>query len=195
MQTQNTLPDWLWIGGTELCVEGSPDRAVIHASTGACYQGAVGAAESGFRGHTYVGLEQEHELFLRLPDPPSRNIERHCFTVFSEFAEAHRAEGRLIVIHCDTGRSSAPTLALLLLARMRLIPTDHFTAARAAFERLYPDYDPTDALARYVRWGWRPLIKRVRPNPGTLAARSASQSCDSCGCDGPIVAGHHTRRR
>ena len=61
---------------------------------------------------------------------------------------------RNVLVYSDKGRTRAPTLALLYLAkRLKTIPGDSFMSAYDAFVRLYPGYLP-GGIGEYVSNKW-----------------------------------------
>jgi hypothetical protein len=165
------LPDWLWIGGNELCTHAMPDRATVHACTGSCYRGAVGYSAESFPDSFYVGLENERNLYLNLDDPPAEELEARTFYVFLDFALAHRAAGRGIVIHCESGWSSAPSLGMLLLAAEGVIPSDDLSAARDVFEWMYPAYKPGEDIVRFLTHAWSVFMTHAEMGYWRLSTR------------------------
>jgi hypothetical protein len=65
------------------------------------------------------------------------------------------ADGKKVLIHCNQGRSRAPTIALLYLHQNEAdyMASDHVHAA-ALFAAQYPAYAPAKGMAEYARQHW-----------------------------------------
>jgi hypothetical protein len=160
----NTLPSWLYTGGPELCQVGTEKRAVVHATNGPCYLRARGPLPPGCD-CLYRGVESPFTLYLDLSDPPVELADRSIAKLFFEFAEWYQSQGIELAIHCRSGRSTAPALAMLLLARMGLIPNSDASAAQSAFAPLYPQFEPESTVWRYVSEWWPDLMLPLAPAP------------------------------
>lgn len=59
-----------------------------------------------------------------------------------------------VLIHCNQGKSRAPSIALLYLARYTNALSGDYGQAMHDFKRLYPDYAPAQGMADFVRLNW-----------------------------------------
>ena len=105
----------------------------------------------------YIMLEQEHHLSLNWVDGPAplyRWSGPATFQFVLDFIDRELSGGRNVLIRCDQGQSRSPSIALLYLAkRQHRIPSESFLAARAAFQEIYPSYQPS-GIADYLNEVW-----------------------------------------
>lgn len=80
------------------------------------------------------------------------------FSAFLGFVEKHIA-ARRVIVHCNQGQSRAPSLALLYLPkRARLIPSDSYDGAAAAFRAShYPHYWPGAGIRIWLAARWNEI--------------------------------------
>jgi len=141
------------------CIKGNETVAVVHACKSPCHQNAVGYRGNLANTHqNYLVLEQEHDLYLNIIDPPVPLFKPQLFSAFLEFSNKHWRQGRKLLIHCNQGESRAPSLAMLFLAKgISVIPSSSYAEARSAFERLYPRYNPGKGIETYFSRNWAEL--------------------------------------
>ena len=137
----------------------------VHACKSPCHQQAVGYAGSLRSDHPHYLHYTVHDpflsesaLFLNLIDPPQPLFKKESFDTFLKYAESAYAHGQSLIIHCNQGRSRAPTLAMMLAAkRLELLPDGTFEEVRAEFEKLYPDYMPGRGIAIWMERNWESI--------------------------------------
>jgi hypothetical protein len=153
------IVDGLYVGNDMDCRNGDDEYAVVHACKSPCHQRAVGYRGSLKRDHpNYLVLENGTDLYLNLVDPPVPLFMPESFTSFLSFARAQLEAGRKILIHCNQGESRAPSLALLVLAKItRQIPDDSYEGAKAGFEELFAEYHPGRGIQKYLIDNWGDL--------------------------------------
>jgi hypothetical protein len=143
----------LYIGDQSTCLGGFNGLAVVHACKSPCHQEAV-----GYRGNlppdarSYLALETEHNLYLNLIDPPTPLFQVDSFRHFRDFAVSKYVEGgHRLLIHCNQGQSRAPSLALLFLKDLHVLPNTSNVDARETFlplAEILPRYLPGLGSAR-----------------------------------------------
>lgn len=137
-------------------------RTKIHACKSPCHQQAVGYTGSLRDDHPhylhftvhdqYLG---ENALYLNIIDPHIPLFKQESFEIFLKYMQAAYDDGQDIVIHCNQGRSRAPTLVLLFAAkRLEQITDESFDAARAEFEEIYEDYAPGKGIETWMQRNW-----------------------------------------
>lgn len=117
----------LIVGGKELC--DSPG-VVVHACK-SCHARKLGYKGSLPQAHeNYLSVEDGDGLWLNLIDPDKPLFYPQSFEIFLDFVYRHKRED--ITIHCDQGRSRAPSLALLARAKIfnDIDTYNYFTAER-----------------------------------------------------------------
>jgi hypothetical protein len=148
--------DRIYIGDEATCQVGSAQLAVVHACKSPCHQQAV-----GYRGNlpshhfNYLVLQRPHNLYLNIIDPPLPLFKIEIFARFLSFASEHHEHEGSLLIHCNRGESRAPTLALLLLSKhLKVIPSDSFSTAHAAFLSIYAGYRPGAGIQQFLTRNW-----------------------------------------
>ncbi len=146
----------LYVGKEADCRIGDHEWAVVHACKSPCHQRAVAYRGNLLRSHPhYLALEQDTDLYLNLIDPPKPLFMAPSFHSFLAFSQVQLKKGRKILIHCNQGESRAPSLALLLLAKLvSQISNESYGAARAEFKTLFNGYNPGRGIQKYLADHW-----------------------------------------
>lgn len=134
----------------------------IHACKSPCHQQAVGYTGSLHPDHLHYlhftvhdKFLGENALYLNIIDPHPPLFKQESFDIFLRYTQAAYDNGQDIIIHCNQGRSRAPTLALLFAAkRLKAITDESFDAARAEFEKIYPEYAPGKGIETWMQKNW-----------------------------------------
>ena len=147
----------LYFGDAEAGHRAAPDAAVVHACKDPCHKDAVRYDKSLDSDHpNYLSFERGNHLYLNMVDPPIPLFKHETFKTFFEFVDRHIAE-RTVVIHCNQGRSRAPSLALLYMAkRLKLLPDTDYRSARIEFEKKFP-YLPGKGIETFLSKEWASL--------------------------------------
>ena len=148
--------DRLLVGAVDDCRIGVEKLAVVHACKSPCHQQAVGYRGSLPASHpNYLVLQQEHDLYLNIIDPPVPLFKVEIFERFLAFARTKYDSGASVLIHCNQGESRAPSLALLFLAKhIGALPDPSFEDAKHAFVRFFPAYQPGIGIQRFLADNW-----------------------------------------
>lgn len=150
----------LFVGGNEACTR-STDRAVVHACKEPCHRRAVGYQGNLNRGHPeYLVALRGNHLFLNIVDMDQQL--RHEFAGPIVVATLDFIESRIdtqdIAVHCNEGRSRAPSIAMVYLSkRASVLPDRGFSEAAQAFRELFPEYAPGTGIASYLRAHWQQI--------------------------------------
>lgn len=150
----------LFVGGVDDCsrvvTEG---RAIVHACKHPCHQRAVGYRGVLPKTHPeYLARVENCNLYLNVVDAPVPLFLPATFRLFRSFARAAWEGEQEVLIHCNEGRSRAPSLALLFLAKdLHVLPEETFQEAAEAFLTLYPAYAPGRGIAMYLETNWGTL--------------------------------------
>lgn len=137
-------------------------RTKIHACKSPCHQQAVnytGSLHPDHLHYLYFTVQDrslgKNELYLNLIDPHIPLFKQESFDIFLRYTQAAYDDGQDIIIHCNKGRSRAPTLALLFAAkRLELITNESFDAARSEFKDIYVDYVPGKGIETWMQKNW-----------------------------------------
>ena len=148
--------DRVFVGSQEDCRTSRPGFSVVHTCKVPCHRRALGYRGRLPRDHPgYLFVEAGDELFLNLIDPDRPLFHLAVFVRFLDFAAQRLAAGDSLLVHCNLGRSRAPSLVLLLLAkRCGVLPNTSYDAAVEAFLDLLPGYRPRRGIQAFLRQHW-----------------------------------------
>jgi hypothetical protein len=143
------------VGGIGVCDyarhQGVP---IIHATKFPCYWNAVDRKQPRPGHWNYLIVNRGGDLFLNMIDGEERYFMVELFLAAFQFLDQHHGK---VAIHCNQGRSRAPSIALLWMARTGRIPGDTFLHAIAQ----YPgDYLPSRGLSDFITHHWTELVTR-----------------------------------
>lgn len=153
----------LFVGGQEdfksaHAVQGVDHFLIITAARDPWHREALGYKGPGAPKNSpeYLVARRGGWLILNLVDAKDVAYIPHevVETAISAIHEEMVGRKRRILIHCNQGRSRAPSLALLYLARYTDVLSADYGSAMIEFKRLYPDYAPAQGMADYVRFNW-----------------------------------------
>ena len=150
------LTDNLFIGDDTFCQPGGSNIAIVHGCK-TCHARVLNYKGSLPPSHAYYLLyPQPYNLYCNLIDPPIPLFKIESFKGFLNWTMPHVEKGRPILIHCNSGTSRAPSLALVLLSKgQHLITDESFEAARAEFmEKYLPDYQPGLGITKFLQENW-----------------------------------------
>jgi predicted protein tyrosine phosphatase len=76
------------------------------------------------------------------------------FTAFLAFVDKHIAH-RKVIVHCNRGKSRAPSLAMLYMAkRLQVLPgADSYAGVAEAFRTSHP-YQPSRGISMWLARHW-----------------------------------------
>lgn len=150
--------DRLYVASEDGCFHDRNGCSVVHACKDPCHRQAVGySGRSVGQDHpNYLILEDGLNLYMNLIDPPTPHLfMRESFHSFLEFATRRYETGDRLLIHCNEGRSRAPSLALLFLAKELEELTDQsFPASRVEYSERDPVYAPNQGIRTYLQKHW-----------------------------------------
>lgn len=150
----------LWIGSGTDCCPGNEGMAVVHANKSPCHQRALKYKGSLPSIHpNYLYLRNDLDLFLNMIDPPTPLFKVKTFTVTMAFLKEQLSE-RDVLVHCNNGRSRAPSLVLVYMSKYGLNTEHPITDAQmaiGAFPNYYPDYEPGAGIQTFLAEHWEEL--------------------------------------
>lgn len=132
------------------------DWAVVHACKEPCHRRAVGyvGRNPTVRDVDFWAARRGQHLYLNLVDAPDVSyIETAAIEAALAFLSEQAANGLEVAVHCNQGRSRAPSIALLHLVRSGMLPRE-YAAALIEFRQRYPAYQPGAGMAEWVRRNW-----------------------------------------
>lgn len=134
-----------------------PRRMILHACKHPCHQWIVGYKGSLSPHHPeYLWARREDGLALNMIDAPlPKFFPPDLFSMALSFISA---APRPLLIHCNDGRSRAPSLLLLWLAvcerQSPLYGAPTFAEAERRFLELYPAYAPAAGIRARLTRDW-----------------------------------------
>ncbi len=140
--------------GAEVDYHGQ-DRAgwrIVHACKEPFHRQALGYTGRGTSpSHPeYLVARRDRRLILNLIDPVDpKYVSKACVDAALSFIDEALAEGKTCLVHCNEGRSRAPTICLLSMANKR--PWGIFAEARESFRSIYPRYEPSNGMEGFAR--------------------------------------------
>lgn len=150
--------------GTDLdCFEKESVWAVVHACKHPCFERALhnGAYCPGPQSKR-LSRSWENDLYLNIVDGPMDCFRREVFSDFLDFATKHFEAGKKLLIHCNRGRSRAPSLALLFLAQHSFLKdTQTYRAAEQQFLKIHPSFLPGAGIRSFLIQNWD-LLREAR---------------------------------
>jgi len=151
----------LIVGDLNACRARIGADAVVHACKHPCHQRSVGYTGNLPASHPeYLVAQREHDLYANLVDmdrPLDHRFTGPIMAAALDFIEGHDRAGRPVLVHCNEGRSRAPTVAMLYLAkRAGALPDDHLEAAEE-FRQRYPAYAPGPGVRAYLARHWHDI--------------------------------------
>lgn len=152
------ISDNLYIGSQSDCRIGHnmrPGHAVVHCVKDPCHTRVVGTRKLDKSHLNYLAYELVGDLYLNMIDPPTPLFQSETFTRFVDFMRRHKDDK--VFIHCNQGKSRAPSMAMLWLAKgLHEIPDVSYDEARGSFEKKFPGVIDTTGkgIETYMREHW-----------------------------------------
>jgi hypothetical protein len=158
--------DQLFLGaesGTDRCldcalIEITANWFIIHAAKEPWHRDALGYTGRGAppSDPEYLVAKRPGELMLNLVDMPvlKEQYTNPIFEAAFEAIDENLAAGKKVLVHCNEGKSRAPTIALLWLGMQDGLQGKSFDWASGYFSELYPEYDPGAGVEAYARARW-----------------------------------------
>lgn len=78
----------------------------------------------------------------------------HIEPIKMAIAFAIQNSDRRLLFCCNRGMSRSPSLAMLYLAIIDIIPNRTFEDAEEAFKKIYPYYNPKDGIRGHLKQNW-----------------------------------------
>jgi hypothetical protein len=127
----------------------------VHACKRPCFWIAVGSKQPGPHDLNYLFVEGGADLYLNMVDADARFFRPELFTVALDFIDHWNG---YVHIHCNEGKSRAPSIALLWLAkRAGEIPARSYSAAKLAYLAINPSYTPGAGISQFMADNWEAL--------------------------------------
>lgn len=146
----------IYVSSIDGCVRGSSGLTVVHACKHPCYVDS----SSILPAFTYLNLynSDQYDLYMNIVDSSLPNFNLELIMRFLEFGTEVIVNGRELLIHCNEGKSRAPALAMLLMARLGLISPESYGSAFCEFIVMCPFYRPGSGIRLFLSRNWSKLI-------------------------------------
>lgn len=152
------VSDNLYVGSQDDCKIGhcmKSGHAVVHCVKDPCHSRVVGTRKLDKEHQHYLAFTTSGDLYLNMIDPPVPLFKADTFKHFMKFMDEHRDDK--VTIHCNQGKSRAPSMAMLWLAKgLHEIPDVSYDEARGSFEKKFPGVIDTTGkgIETYMREHW-----------------------------------------
>jgi len=132
----------------------------VHACKDRCHRAAVVYDKIAASHPEYLSARRGTDLYLNIVDAPVPIFRSEVFTAALDFIDEAKRIGLPIGIHCNQGKSRAPSIALLWLAkRAKVLPDDSYDAAVMEYiTRIDPwNYEPGQGIQTFLAGNWAAL--------------------------------------
>lgn len=172
-----SVPGIVRWGGLDSCPHVSPTAFcpfTVHACKDPCHRSAVRYTTKSLPKDDphYLSLElvspypplsgepQRRDLYLNIIDPPIPLFQLETFRLAMGFIEKRLPDGD-VMVHCNEGRSRAPSIVLLWLAKAGELPKTSYQLAATTFRArgLTIPYRPGEGISKFLAEHWHELIE------------------------------------
>jgi hypothetical protein len=138
----------------EQAIHGQTGWFVIHACKEPWHSRALGYSpgKAAPKGPEYFFARREGRLILNLIDAPNVNFIPTEIIAAAVDAIQENIGQHKVLVHCNQGQSRSPSIAFLYLLKFsNLFAGQDLNASIAAFQKLYPPFNPGRGMADFVR--------------------------------------------
>jgi len=109
----------------------------------------------------YLIYENGENLFLNMVDMEQSLLPKFATPICNKAIEFidKNIKTKKILIHCNHGLSRSPSLALLYLAKKKIISNKSYNDAVMEFLKIFSNYNPNNGIASYLKNEWENLMK------------------------------------
>ena len=144
-----------------IAVTQQPQFYIVHAAKEPWHRKAVGYTTRGApKNHPeYLWARRTQRLALNLVDVPESKAQYIPDELLREAVDyihwAHQEKNKPVFIHCNEGKSRAPSIALLYLLKHTQLfePCDTFEEVESFYKTLCPSYEP-NGIREKVKEFW-----------------------------------------
>ena len=112
----------------------------------------------------YYFVTRGKRMALNLVDLDDPNyIQEAAIFPGLKFIYKHIMAGDKVLVHCNSGHSRGPTMAMMFLRTVGELPSNFVTSERV-FKSLYPKYDPASGMRSFARAHWGMLKENCYGN-------------------------------
>jgi len=138
------------------------DFSVVHACKESYHRKALGYSEHGApKNHPeYLIARRGSRLILNLIDVDDPNyIPEEIIFKAVNFIEEELSHNKKALVHCNQGESRGPGIGMICFARNKAIPYLSYFSARKEFKKVYPKYNPSLGISKFLELNWQKLMK------------------------------------
>jgi protein-tyrosine phosphatase len=150
----------LFVGDLSDC-QNSSDFAIVHACKTPCHQVGVGYSKNLPSNHpNYLIKATETDLYLNLVDM-NRILPQFTDEPIKkslEFIRTKLSANKKVLIHCNVGQSRSCSIAMIYLAKEKIISNNSYKEALTQFRTLYPLVNIGIGFHNYLQNNWERLM-------------------------------------
>ncbi len=142
-------------------IQHESDWAIVHACKEPYHRNALGYSGRGApKEHPeYLVAKRGERLILNLVDAADpAYIPKEIIDAALLFIEEKLHDNKRLLVHCNQGMSRSAGIALLFLARKKLIDSSSFMAAEQEFKQLYPPCNLALGVSGFLSQNWDSYI-------------------------------------
>ena len=131
--------------------------AVVHACKDPYHRAALGyKSKAAPKDHPeYLIAKRAHRLILNLIDVDDVNyVSPIIIDAALNFIKENLNTGKIVLLHCNQGKSRSASIALLFMARKDKFHGKSLLEAEAEFKEIYTNYFPSNGMREYLRINW-----------------------------------------
>jgi hypothetical protein len=152
--------DNLFVGSDLDCTFYGEEVPIIHACK-TCHRKALGYKNSLTSVHpNYLIYQKQNHLFLNMVDMEQELLPKYTNPIMRSavvFIEQY-IQDKKVLIHCNQGQSRSPSIALVYLAKNKIISDVSFEKACDDFSNIFKNYEPGKGILLYLRNNWNTLL-------------------------------------
>ena len=138
------------------------DFSVVHACKEPYHRKALGYSGRGApKNHPeYLIARRGSRLILNLIDVDDPNyIPKEIIFKAVNFIEEELSHAKKVLVHCNQGESRGPGIGMICFARSKAISDLPYNSVRKEFEKVYPMYNPSLGINRFLELHWKELME------------------------------------
>ena len=138
------------------------DFSVVHACKEPYHRKALGYSGRGApKNHPeYLIARRGSRLILNLIDVDDHNyIPEEIIFKAVNFIEEELSHDKKVLVHCNQGESRGPGIGIICFARSKAVFDLPYNSVRKEFEKVYPMYNPSLGINRFLELHWKKLME------------------------------------
>lgn len=139
----------------------NPDFCFVQAAKMPFHSDAVGYGKGIITAYhpEYLVAVRGNGIALNMVDSDYHHyFSLSMFDISLKYIEEKKLLGKKVLIHCNEGKSRAPSIGLLYLAKNHKIENRTYRQAKEDFEKIYPEYHPNTGVRDFLNLSWNKFI-------------------------------------